>query len=88
MTETPYPIVKIKWYDACGAPTHAKEVDIEKLKEVSPLTKYTVGWEIANTKDKVILVFDVSEEGDRHNYTKDWILIPKKYILERKVIQK
>ena len=80
-----YPIVKLTWLDACGdGNTCCYRVDqMDKLK---PIVKHSVGWEVANDKDKIVLVFDAAYDNGDY-MSKDWLLVPKSYIVSRKVLK-
>jgi hypothetical protein len=84
-----YHIVIIDWLDACG-PDSKVSTNVKKLNKLESLTVHSVGWEIVNDKEKVILINEGTQEkvnGEDEIFCRDWIFIPKRYIVKRTVLK-
>ena len=70
-----YPIVKVRWLDACG---DSSWLDKDELVEKEPAPAITVGFLIIETDTKVILASGKTGDGSLGS----WDCIPKGMIQE------
>jgi uncharacterized protein with PhoU and TrkA domain len=69
------PVKKVTWLDATDKTLNIKE--LENKTDINLLTeRTTIGWLYKTDKDKIILIRDVTEDGDIEIST-----IPKKWII-------